>query len=123
MVLDGIELIQMPQNLPNFFLYIPYAVSCGAKKFNLTIISFYCNFHFSTKYPTFHKCNKTQITKKNLNRCWDSVGMNFGIVAIMCSHSFLFGTEIRKFQINPEGWLVGVWDGDSWDPSQRFRGL
>ena len=29
--------------------------------------------------------------------------MNFGIVAIMCSLSFLFGTELGKFQINP-GW-------------------
>ena len=47
--------------------------------------------------------------------------MNFGIVAIMCSQSFLFGTEIGKFQINPEGWLVGVWDGDSWDLSQQFQ--
>ena len=25
------------------------------------------------------------------------------------------------FWINPEGWLVGVWDGDCWDLSQQFQ--
>ena len=36
---------------------------------------------------------------------------------------FNFGIEIEWSQKILEGWLVGVWDGDSWDPSQRFRGL
>ena len=34
--------------------------------------------------------------------------------------NFLFGTEIRMIQINPEGWMVGVWDGDSWEISHPF---
>ena len=55
--------------------------------------------HLSQQNPiTLHKCNETQITKQNQNRCWDSVGMNLEIVAIiMCSQNFLFGTEIRMF--------------------------
>ena len=46
---------------------------------------------------------------------WDSGGINFGMVTIMCSINLLFGPEIMMIQINPEGWLVGVWDSDSWD--------
>ena len=34
--------------------------------------------------------------------------------------NFLFGTEIRMIQINPEGWMVGVWDGDNWEISHPF---
>ena len=44
------------------------------------------------------------------------------ILFVIYLENFLFGTEIRTFQINPEGWMVGVWDGDSWDPSQQFWG-
>ena len=36
---------------------------------------------------------------------------------------FHFGIEIVLSQKNLEGWMVGVWDGDCWDPSQRFWGL
>ena len=36
-------------------------------------------------------------------------------------YSFLFGTEVMMCQKNREGWLVGVWDGDRWDPSHPFR--
>ena len=35
-------------------------------------------------------------------------------------YSFLFGTEVMMCQKNREGWLVGVWDGDRWDPSHPF---
>ena len=37
------------------------------------------------------------------------------MVAIMCSLNLLFGPEIMMIKKKPEGWLVGVWDGDSWD--------
>ena len=46
--------------------------------------------------------------------CWDEF-LNG------CSPDLLFGTENELSQKNHEGWLVGVWDGDSWDPSHRFR--
>ena len=74
----------------------------------LTLEHFTFN-HLSQQNPiTLHKCNETQITKQNQNRCWDSVGMNLEIVAIiMCSQNFLFGTEIRMFRINPEGGWSG----------------
>ena len=36
-------------------------------------------------------------------------------------YSFLFGTEVMMCQKNREGWLVGVWDGNRWDPSHPFR--
>ena len=49
----------------------------------------------------------------------DSDWMNFGMVAIIFP-KFLFGTEIRMSQINHEGWLVGVWEVDSWDQSHQF---
>ena len=46
--------------------------------------------------------------------CWDEF-LNG------CSPDLLFGTENELSQKNHEGWLVGVWDGDSWDLSHRFR--
>ena len=48
--------------------------------------------------------------------CWDEF-LNG------CSPDLLFGTENELSQKNHEGWLVGVWDGDSWDPSQQFWDL
>ena len=36
---------------------------------------------------------------------------------------FHFGIEIVLSQKNLEGWMVRVWDGDCWDPSQRFWDL
>ena len=49
------------------------------------------------------------------NFWWDEM------VTIMCLQNFLFGTEIRVSKKNHEGWMVGGWDGHSWDPSHRFR--
>ena len=46
---------------------------------------------------------------------WDSGGMNFRMVPFIISLNLLFGPEIMMIQINPEGWMVGVWDGDRWD--------
>ena len=43
------------------------------------------------------------------------------MVAIMCSLNLLFGPELMMTQKNPEGWMVGVWDGDRWDPSHPFQ--
>ena len=54
--------------------------------------------------------------KKLLGFCWDEVA-----ITCLLLTKFPFGTEIRLSQKNHEGWLVGVWDGNSWDPSQRFR--
>ena len=42
---------------------------------------------------------------KHPKHWWEYCGMNSGMVAIMCSLNFLFGTEIR---------MVGVLDGNSW---------
>ena len=57
---------------------------------------------------------KTKVTKDS-KHWWDSGGMNFGMVPIIISLNLLFGPEIMMIPKNPEGWLVGVWDGDSWD--------
>ena len=65
------------------------------------------NFHFSPLVTP---------PKSHLS---DSDGMNFGMVAIIFP-KFLFGTEIKMSEINHEGGLVGVWDGDSWDQSHQF---
>ena len=54
---------------------------------------------------------------------WDSGGMNFGMVPIIISLNLLFGPEIMMIQKNPEGWMVGVWDGDRWDLSHPFWAL
>ena len=35
--------------------------------------------------------------------------------------TFVFGTETEASPTNSEGWLVGVWDGNSWDPSHRLQ--
>ena len=37
--------------------------------------------------------------------------------------TFVFGTENKWSQKNCEGWLAGVWDGNSWDGSQHIWGL
>ena len=88
------------------------------------------NFHFSTLFtyhsphpnPNFHKWNG----KQNDKRCKTLVGFwwdDFRMVPIIISLNLLFGPEIMMIQKNPEGWMVGVWDGDRWDLSHPFWAL
>ena len=42
---------------------------------------------------------------------WDGSGMKFE----------MGGMDPTCRQKNRDGWLVGVWDGDRWDPSHPFR--
>ena len=55
------------------------------------------------------------MTKDPMYYCGGLVGFFFEMVAVMFAPIFVFGTEIDRNQIIPEGWLVGVWDGDRWD--------
>ena len=65
---------------------------------------------------------KSQLQQMKWKTEWKKIG---GILlGWSCYYMFVkfpFGTEIRQSQQNHEGWLGGVWDGNSWDPSQRFR--
>ena len=77
----------------------------------------------------FYSCNqsfippKYQLQQMKWKTEWEkkAVGILLGWSCYYMFVKFPFGTEIRLSQKNHEGWLVGVWDGNSWDPSQRFR--
>ena len=104
------------------------SLSVPNKKSNHTIISIHDQLSlFHTFYMSFIPPKsqlsqiewKTKVTK-DPKHWWDSGGMNFKIVRIIISLNLLFGPEIMMIQKNPEGWMVGVWDGDRWDLSHPF---
>ena len=101
---------------------------CTKKRLNHTIISIYDQLSlFHTFYMSFIPPKsqlsqiewKTKVTK-DPKHWWDSGGMNFKMVPIIISLNLLFGPEIMMIKKNPEGWMVGVWDGDRWDLSHPF---
>ena len=59
-----------------------------------------------------------------LNPTFTFLGRDFTRVCDFSSPQILthfpFGTENQASQKDLEGWLVEVWDGNSWDPSHQY---
>ena len=96
---------------------------CNASSFETKQQKGFHEEHFSCSWSSENspqgggKCNRWNID------LWKSTGKVSMSKMLWWNKQFHFGIEIVLSQTNLEGWMVGVWDGDGWDPSQRFWGL
>ena len=83
-----------------------FAVTCSTRSlyFSVPTHFYICNFHPTT--PLLF-----------------SVVMIFCAISRKLSKQLNISIEIVLNQNILEGWLVVVWEGDSWDPSQQFWGV